>query len=322
METLQKEGIATEKPFSPKRRDQIRRTILGELEAIIKKYEAFYASGKASSDESPLTKERYARFEAWMGRCAQTQRGPIDVDQNEWQKDAERVLLGYRTLQALHRDGRVPPDLKAYCEECRRMSPDIEILREELPAWTRLPSTEVLKETYHLDFISTDYKEGIELQSFGLRWQDLTRAGIPEDLQRTLLDKKLHDAVQTEALPFARLLGMEEVLEESKARGLNLEEQVSTGDLFKLFHLMKLRPATFSELLAYAGHHWDPFSLPKNKRAPYIHALGSTFLSIRQNKVCTLAPYLSTSGTLRELGAHNWSENWGINEFFLVFHQE
>ncbi len=331
MEGRQEQPLITEPTLSSEQRDQIRQDMLLELGLIIQTYEPFY-----TKDEQPklaprsLTKERYARFEAWVGKCAETGQCAPELDQNAWTEDTQRIVIGYRALAALKQPGTLPSDLQAYCETRKLMPGEFRMLRSEVPTWERLPSEDDLKKLFRLDSIENTYSAGRTVKRFTFTERELSNAGMRGDQQvdqNTVQDllERFKRETKNERLPPARILDVKEILEAKKRENRNHPDDLSLWEVFTFLDAQKLRPATLQELLAYAKSHWhtegqegpavDPNAFIKTD-VPHIHALGSVFG--KKGYVASLR-YINQARDLDVTFLHN---RWSVGDLFLVFRQE
>ncbi len=326
MEAALERFKSVEETYTLQQRQDLRRMILYELESRIREYEKLYepAIDPLPATSNRLTKERYARFETWIGECGHIGRCPPGIDEVQWRADVKNIVVGYRALQRLVQGGILDAELLEYCTLQLPKPQELFILREQMPNWTVLPSELVLKTTYHLDSISEEFRQeygkGKTLQDFALKEEDfLDRVSIIPEIPRQRLLHSIEEGQRREVLPPAKIVFIADLIQSWKQLHPNHEGGIMTNVVLELLDRQGLRPATLAELLTYARYHWK-----SNKHAyRTVCALGSV---VRTENGGKFAPQLKhVRDQLEEtckLTGDIYNFMWDDHDCFLVFNQE
>lgn len=340
--------------------DKMRREILKDLTGIISSYEELYLEPEElqAAKATPLTNVRYAGFEAWIKTVYEKGTLPhLEINETQLMNEIDFAVRLYEALQQLALGHPLHEEIQRSYDKSL-LSPNEFILDpEDLPDWDKLPSEEVLKKMFLFDRLEEEnqtYREERKLKDpadapfitqetlkerkgFEITDQDLLNVGYavddPERRRAFLRSVAVHDV--SKKLPPAHIFSIREIIAEKPED----EESLTTKELLEAFDEAGVRPATLKELLAYKRRYWKPKKDPKNplsdeeilQRAnwAFITALGSLFseYSEEAGRYLRLAPCLNAwdeGGTERiiELGSDGFHQNWGGDEFFLVFRKE
>ncbi len=308
-----------EDTYSSRERQDLRRIILSHMEAKIRAYEALYEPANTPAiPESPLTKERYTRFETWLGTLGQGRTYPAEMGQDQLKRDIQQITTGYQALQQLHQAGPLRPEIRIYCEAQLLRKGEFLLSREFIPKWIWLPSQELLKKAYRLDHVAEEYREGRPLEDFTLKnWETMLvgMSGSKEliELRERLLNN-IAEGMRLTAPSPAKVLSVEEIIRQIRLQDPDQGERLPTLDIWQFLDQHNLRPATLQELLVYARDHWDA-----DKQELQIYAFGSAF-SNEGTKSCF--PRLTQFDQECELSFENMVRLWSSEDCLLVFRQD
>ncbi len=316
-----------------------RESVLTDLLRIVTRYEPYYLSEEERaafrSVRKGITRERYAKFEAWQGQVFVNRACSSQIDPETLVVDIQRALTGYTILydwrQEVSADEATIGTYKGWKPGRFQFMPD------DLPAWDALPSVEQLKREYLFSAISTavyttgrkfkDPKDDSFLtketlkhrQGFGPTDQDLLDQGyaVDDPVKRQAFLASVDVDLSPEALPLAYFLNFRNP---SLNKNGVFPGHLTTNELLCFFDTSNVRPATFPELLAYAKKYWHTQARFSAESKKQVVAFGSIFSGPGGKRY---VPYIKEESKGRKLDFLPLQSLWmpSMKEF-LVFQKD
>ncbi len=345
--------LTGERVLSPEEKDFLRRELIAGILRVVEAYEDVYLPANEVPPMGclPLTKARYAKFEAWIHRLSEGRYSPPECDQFFLTDNIKNVVRWYEALQSLTVGTPLPPDILEQFGP-PRPDPDEFIFEPgDVPTWSELPSKTEIEEEFGLDYISPEYPAGRKLKdprdalhitSEGLKHrlgfdpvqQDLLDEGyaVEQPEKREAFLRSVDIDFLPETLPPAKIFEIGDLIEQKIAKEPGHADYLTTKELLDAFDEAGVRPATLKELLAYSKKFWKakqslsgPISeKEKTQRADAqsIHALGSIWSLVAPGSRMInkrAVPTLSLNAGRRELYPYYFSLDWFKTSRFLVF---
>ncbi len=287
--TSNETGFPSQKQeLSDLKKQEIREHIHSELRRIIQTYEPWYipVAENPASETTTLTRERYARFEAWLKQLATRQAAPANLDQQTFAQDVQRATKGYEALQALEQGSALSKEALQLYE----WGPEwFQIKQDPILSWTRLPATEVLEQECGLASVAIAFYERRKFKApsdkhlvsqveLRLRTgldptnQDLLNIGyaLGHPAKRLAFLESVDPDRISEHLPPAKLFSVKEVIQRKKKLDPTHPNHLTSREVLEAFDEAGVRPANLRELLAYAKQFQreTPSDAPRSVYAP------------------------------------------------------